>query len=122
MSAPTSNTSSGDALAALNSKTLGANMPVITLADGSKVQTGTVGALLMNIKAYDNLAASSTTPAAEKEAKMADLDTAFRTALPLIKKVGLLDLFEPAEWMQGSRSAGRKRVGELALEAQQTGQ
>jgi hypothetical protein len=30
-------------LVAINSATLGAKMPEITLADGSKVQTGTVG-------------------------------------------------------------------------------
>lgn len=37
------NAVSGSKLAALNSATLGAEMPQITLPDGSKVQTGTVG-------------------------------------------------------------------------------
>lgn len=47
--------STSDSLAALNSATLGTNMPVVTLPDGSKVQTGTVGALLINIREYNRL-------------------------------------------------------------------
>jgi hypothetical protein len=35
--------------------TEGQTLPAVTLPDGSKVQTGTVGALLMNIKLYDRV-------------------------------------------------------------------
>lgn len=33
------------------------SLPAITLADGTKVQTGTVGALIANIKLYDRICA-----------------------------------------------------------------
>lgn len=33
------------------------NLPAITLADGTKIQTGTVGALIQNIKLYDRVCA-----------------------------------------------------------------
>lgn len=48
-----------DALANMNFKTLGAEMPVISLPDGRKVQTGTIGALLVNIKTYLKLMAAT---------------------------------------------------------------
>jgi hypothetical protein len=37
------NSGSNQGLVALNSATMGAHMPEITLADGTKVQTGTIG-------------------------------------------------------------------------------
>lgn len=114
----TNPTSTNDPLATLNSKTLGASFPVITLPDGRKVQTGTVGALLVNIKSYDALVASTDLATAEKQAKVAELEESFKAAIPLVQNVGLFNLFEPAEWVAGERSAGRRRVGELALEAQ----
>lgn len=33
------------------------NLPAITLADGTKIQTGTIGALIQNIKLYDRICA-----------------------------------------------------------------
>ncbi|KAH8197592.1 hypothetical protein TruAng_008224 [Truncatella angustata] len=96
-------------LADLDSATLGAKMPEITLADGTVVQTGTVGALLMNIKAY------SKAHAAGDGEKMAKLQEATRASLPLLQ-VGIFDLFTPEEWAQGSNE-GRKLVGKLALES-----
>ena len=46
-------------LAAINSlfiaKTEGNSLPAVTLPDGSKIQTGTVGGLMMNIKLYDRV-------------------------------------------------------------------
>lgn len=47
------NSDSGSKLAALNSATLGAEMPQITLPDGSKVQTGTVGFVSDSYGYYD---------------------------------------------------------------------
>lgn len=41
-------------LAALNSATLGAEMPQITLPDGSKVQTGTMGSVPLFITSNIN--------------------------------------------------------------------
>lgn len=114
----TSSQSQPDHLANTNSTTLGANMPVITLGNGKKVQTGTIGALLVNIKTYDELVASKGGDATETEEKIKELEDRFRAAMPLLKMVGFLDLFTPEEWIAGSRSPGRRRVGELALESE----
>ncbi|KAI1776629.1 hypothetical protein F4818DRAFT_354949 [Hypoxylon cercidicola] len=103
------NADSGSQLAALNSATMGAEMPQVTLPDGSKVQTGTVGALLINIRAYNE---------AHKEMdmnKMAMLEEAMRATLPLLDKVGMFNLFQPEEWVQGDNQ-GRKAVGYMYLE------
>ncbi|KAF7515560.1 hypothetical protein G7054_g14521 [Neopestalotiopsis clavispora] len=97
-------------LADLNSATLGAKMPEITLPDGSVVQTGTVGALLINIKAYNEAHANG------DEAKKTKLAEAMRASLPMLKRVGFFDLFTPEEWIQGDNE-GRKVVGKLALES-----
>ncbi|KAI1811475.1 hypothetical protein GGS20DRAFT_105088 [Poronia punctata] len=96
-------------LSNLNSTTLGAKFPEITLPDGSKVQTGTVGALLVNIRAYN--AAYD----AGDIAKARALEPAFKAALPLLDKVGMFDLFKPDEWIQGDNQ-GRKAVGRLYQE------
>lgn len=106
-----------DRLAAINSQTLGASMPVVKLANGQKVQTGTIGALLVNIKTYDEIVASKGGDASADE-KLKELDDNFRAAMPLLKRVGFLDLFTPEEWIAGTRSPGRRRVGEIALESQ----
>ncbi|OTA80008.1 hypothetical protein M434DRAFT_381521 [Hypoxylon sp. CO27-5] len=102
-------TDSGSKLAALNSTTLGVEMPQITLPDGSKVQTGTVGALLINIRAYNEAH-----QAGDKD-KMAALEEAMRATLPLLHKVGMFDLFRPEEWIAGDNE-GRKVVGKMYLE------
>ena len=49
-----------EALGRINQQTLighdaSQSLPVITLADGTKVQTGTVGTLIQNIKLYDRV-------------------------------------------------------------------
>lgn len=78
------NEQSGDNLAAINSATLGTNMPIVTLPNGEKIQTGTIGALLINIKAYDELIRQKSEDGKEKfilEAKMA-------TSMPVLKKAG----------------------------------
>lgn len=96
-------------LAALNSATLGAQMPEVTLPDGSKIQTGTLGALIINIKTYDGLVASA------DQAKIMGVEDKFKAAMPILKKSGLMDVFSPEDWIAGS-SPGRKRVGELYRE------
>ncbi|KAI0099102.1 hypothetical protein GGR51DRAFT_536710 [Nemania sp. FL0031] len=100
---------SGSALSDVNSSALGAKFPEITLPDGSKVQTGTVGALLINIRTYN------TAHAAGDTAKTQALEASFKAALPLLDKVGLFDLFTPEEWIQGNNE-GRKAVGRLHQE------
>ncbi|KAK7754262.1 hypothetical protein SLS62_003840 [Diatrype stigma] len=96
-------------LAALNSATMGANMPEITLPDGSKVQTGTVGALLINIRSYNEA------HAAEDKEKTAKLEQAMAASLPLLDRVGMFDLFTPDEWIEGTNE-GRRAVGRLYKE------
>ncbi|KAF2187134.1 hypothetical protein K469DRAFT_705693 [Zopfia rhizophila CBS 207.26] len=98
-------------LASINSATLGVNMPIVTLPDGSKAQTGTVGALLVNIKAYDELAGQESNV---DQAKKEELEARMTASLPLLKRVGVFSLFTPEEWVQGS-SPGRKFIGELAI-------
>lgn len=90
-------------------------MPVITLGNGQKVPTGTIGALFMNIKTYDAVVANKDNDPQADE-KLRELEGMFRAALPVMRRVGFFELFEPREWVQGARSAGRKRVGELAGE------
>ncbi|KAI1505263.1 hypothetical protein F5X99DRAFT_276062 [Biscogniauxia marginata] len=96
-------------LAALNSTTMGVNFPEITLADGTVVQTGTVGALLINIRTYNEA------HAAGDEAKKTQLEDSFQATLPLLHKVGLFDLFPPEDWLRGSNE-GRRAVGRAYLE------
>lgn len=97
---------STDFLQETNNKALGTaagTFPVITLPDGRKVPTGTVGALLVNIKAYDG----------GDETQKAELEPAIRSAIPTLYKVGMFDLFTPDEWTS-SRSPGRSLAGRLA--------
>ncbi|KAL1603493.1 hypothetical protein SLS60_005080 [Paraconiothyrium brasiliense] len=76
--------SNPDTLAALNSATLGASMPVVTLPDGSKIQTGTVGALLVNIRNYDQLMSDVT----NDEDKRKELEEKMAASMPVLKKSG----------------------------------
>lgn len=77
-------TPTADSLAALNSATLGTNMPVVTLPDGSKIQTGTVGALLVNIREYNQLVSDSTVD----ETKKKELEDRMVASMPVLKKAG----------------------------------
>ncbi|KAJ3143742.1 hypothetical protein HK101_003134, partial [Irineochytrium annulatum] len=50
-------------LASINSKILGegsASLPAVTLKDGSKVQTGTVATMLVNVANYNAIVSSAT--------------------------------------------------------------
>lgn len=89
-------------LAAINHRIVadGEVLPAVTLKDGSRVQTGTVAALLHNITRYN---------AGEGDAVEREL----AAAIPTLFKVGLFDLFPPAEWIAGG-NPGRRHVGELA--------
>ena len=89
-------------LAQVNRKILaeGENLPAVQLKDGSRVQTGTVAAMLHNIAAYN---------AGERGAVEQEL----ALAIPTLFKVGLFDLFSPQEWVAGN-NPGRRLVGEMA--------
>lgn len=90
---------SNESLQETNNKTLGTNagtFPIITLPDGRKVATGTVGTLLVNVKAYDE----------GDEERRAELEPAIKSAIPTLVKAGMFDLFTPQEWTSES-SLGR---------------
>jgi hypothetical protein len=95
-------------LASVNNKIAGdgQSFPEIALADGTKVQTGTVGALLHNIRLYDALPEDATI---ERE----ELEKNLELAIPTLANVGFFGLFGPDEWLAGS-SKGRRYVGQKA--------
>jgi hypothetical protein len=64
--------------------------------------------LLVNIRTYNEA------HAAQDATRMAQLEADIGSALPLLRKVGLFELFPPEQWMQGSNE-GRKLIGKLAL-------
>lgn len=91
-------------LAEVNRKIVadGEHLPVVRLKDGSNVQTGTVATMLENVRRYNAGARGEV----ERELEL---------AVPTLIKVGLLDLFEPEEWIRGD-NPGRRFVGEKARE------
>ena len=104
-------------LAAVNNATLGTDFttafPIVKTKDGSSVPTGTVAALLINIKAYDEAHAAHDTD------KMKGLEEKIVAAVPVLKKVGMFDLFSAEEWEAGSVEKGkygRALVGKAARE------
>ena len=108
-----------DELNAINERTMGVNFPSITLPTGEKVQTGTVGALLANMKAFDTIDAKyqkGEKMSAEDEAQLNTIKTSIRGAIPTLKRLGMFNLFAPEEWIRGSKSAGRTYVGECGEE------
>lgn len=103
-----SNNDIAEDLQKINNKTLGTDanaFPVVTLPNGQRVPTGTVGALLVNIKTYD----------VSDDEQRRQIEPALRAAIPVLQKVGMFDLFKPEEWIQGE-SLGRALVGKLAME------
>ncbi|MBJ7537460.1 DUF7709 family protein [Marinomonas transparens] len=86
-------------LGAINKKILaeGEELPVVTLKDGSKVQTGTVATMLRNIALYN---------AGER----GEVEEQLEAAVPTLIKVGLFELFPIYEWISGQNS-GRSFVG-----------
>lgn len=93
-----------DALGQLNRRIVadGETLPAVTLRDGSRVQTGTVAAMLQHIDAWNR---------GEREG----VEQALALAIPTLFKVGLFDLFAPEEWIAGD-NPGRRKLGELALQ------
>lgn len=89
-------------LAAINTKILasGESLPAVQLKDGTKVQTGTVAAMLHNVSLFN----SGERGQVEKELEL---------AVPTLIKVGLFELFSPEEWIAGS-NPGRAFVGSVA--------
>jgi hypothetical protein len=61
-----------------------ASMPVVTLPNGQKVQTGTVGALLVNIKSYDEIMGKAPVDERRKQ----ELEEKMSASLQLLKPVG----------------------------------
>lgn len=64
---------------------------------------------MINIRAYNAALAAGET------AKAKALEESFKTALPLLDKVGLFDLFTPDDWIRGDNE-GRKAVGRFYQE------
>lgn len=79
----------------------GQALPAVQLKDGTRVQTGTVAAMLHNINRYN---------AGER----GEVEQALQLAVPTLIKVGLFDLFAPEQWIAGD-NPGRAFVGRLAL-------
>lgn len=77
-------------------------LPAVQLKDGTRVQTGTVAAMLHNIGLYNAGARG-------------EVEQALRLAVPTLFKVGLFELFPPQEWIAGD-NPGRAFVGRLAQE------
>ena len=89
-------------LSSINSKILapGETLPVVQLRDGSKVQTGTVATMLLNVSRYN-------------EGERGQIEQELEVAVPTLVAVGLFDLFSPEEWIAGG-NPGRALVGKLA--------
>ena len=86
-------------LAQANQKVVaeGEYLPEVQLKDGSRVQTGTVATMLVNIQRYN---------AGER----GGVEQELQLAIPTLVKVGLFDLFQVDEWISGS-NLGRHYVG-----------
>ncbi|MFT4046797.1 MAG: hypothetical protein QM661_08905 [Solimonas sp.] len=99
---PDSSVPHTDALAAINRRLVadGETLPAVTLRDGTRVQTGTVAAMLHNIARYN---------AGERGAVERELEL----AVPTLLKVGLFELFPADDWIAGD-NPGRRFVGERA--------
>jgi hypothetical protein len=100
-------------LAQVNQK-LGA-FPVIKLADGQAVPTGTVATLLYNIRAYERLIAEGAASDDDENAEVEKLGREIKAAVPVLTKLGMFELFSPEEWCAGNRP-GRQLVGQAAKE------
>lgn len=80
-------------------------LPLITLKDGTKAQTGTVATMLHNVSLYN-------------QGERGRVEEELILAIPTLFKVGLFDLFAIDEWINGD-NAGRSFVGRQAKLYQQ---
>lgn len=89
-------------LANVNAKILaaGESLPAVQLKDGTRVQTGTVAAMLHNVALFN---------AGER----GQVERELELAVPTLIKVGLFELFSPEEWIAGA-NPGRAFVGAVA--------
>ncbi|KAF1949079.1 hypothetical protein CC80DRAFT_599202 [Byssothecium circinans] len=74
-----------------------------------KLQPDTIGALITNIKAYDETMSKPKVDGKRNQI----LEDVMAATLPLLKKTGLFELFTPDDWIKGT-SAGRRYIGQLA--------
>lgn len=91
-----------DQLSVINQKVVsdGEVLPQVVLKDGSQVQTGTVATMLHNIDLYN-------------AGQRGQIEEELKIAIPTLIKIGLFDLFEVDEWINGT-NAGRTFVGTQA--------
>lgn len=89
-------------LAQVNQKILaqGEVLPGVTLKDGSRVQTGTVAAMVMNVELFN---------------RGEDVGDELEAAVPTLVNAGLFRLFSPEEWFAGDNRA-RHFLAKKALE------
>ena len=93
------------------------NFPVVTLKDGSKVATGTIGMMLQNIRSYDAFNANPD-PSHADQAEMKKLEGELEAAVPTLHKAGFWSLFPAEEWVAEGRpgvSAGRRYIGRYEM-------
>jgi hypothetical protein len=99
---PTNTPENTEQLSSINKKILavGEELPAVELADGSRVQTGTVATMLHNVKLYN-------------DGVRGKIEQELELSVPTLVKLGLFDLFSLEEWISGS-NPGRRFVGEKA--------
>lgn len=101
-------TENSEELSEINKKIIaeGEALPLVTLKDGTAVQTGTVATMLHNINLY-NLG------------ERGSVEEELTKSVPTLFKVGLFDLFPIEEWIIGD-NPGRRFVGLKALQLSKT--
>ena len=92
------------ALTAVNHKVVaqGETLPVVQLKDGTRVQTGTMAAVMHNIQLYN-------------QGERGQVERDLEVAVPTLWKVGLFNLFTPDEFLARD-NAGRALFGKFAKE------
>jgi hypothetical protein len=100
----TNNPENTEQLASVNQKILadGESLPAVMLRDGTRVQTGTVATMLVNIGLFN-------------QGARGEIERELELSVPTLFKVGLFDLFSVEEWINGA-NPGRRFVGERAQE------
>lgn len=94
-----------------------ASIKVVTLSSGERVPTGTVAAFMKNLKAYEECAeaeSSGKLSPEEVQDKKKSIESEIRQSLPLLKKLGMFELFSVEEWGSNTARASRKFVAEEA--------